>query len=395
MNEFNVLYRIKSFLLKEIYKIVFALAIFLAIPLITSTRAYAMDYPLVLDNVTQTPTTVTIPYSPTEPLETDCYLYDIDGLHRGFYFRSISSTVNSCTFDSINLIGAGTFRLIVVNNNDNGTALGYVDFILASLGFVDLPNQPPTVSSIPNATINEGATYSANGSITDPDNLGWIWTLTVDYGDGSEPQVLTVQWDPPTFSLSHVYQKEGTYTITVTVADYFGATGTTAATVTVQRQLISLLPASVWVGLENSQDKGIKYDLKAEVYVGNTLISSGEVDSIDSGGAGFNNANLNTISFNSFSPVDVPSGSQIRFTLSVRNSCTGSKNNGKTARLWYNDSAANSQFGVTIGQNTNTYYLLDSFSLGTTTGSTKKTIDVAAGAKCSAFKPFGTWTITP
>jgi hypothetical protein len=157
--------------------------------------------------------------------------------------------------------------------------------------------------------------------------------------------------------------------------------------------MTSLAPAQVWVGLQNSQDKGIRYDLLAQVYKNGVLVTSGELDSVDSGGSGFNNANLNSISFNSFSPVDMPSGSLLGITLSVRNSCTGSKNNGKTARLWFNDAQANSHFGATINSVTNSYYLLNGFTLGANPGpGPKQTIDVDAGAKCSSFKPFGTWT---
>ncbi len=160
-------------------------------------------------------------------------------------------------------------------------------------------------------------------------------------------------------------------------------------------QLTSLAPAQVWVGLQNSQDKGIKYDFLAQAYKGSALISSGELDSVDSGGAGLDNANLNTISFNSFSPVNMPSGSLLRITVSVRNACVGSKNNGKTARLWFNDTQANSHFGATINSISNNYYLLNASVLGTSVGAgPKQTIDVDPGAKCSPFRPFGTWTKT-
>ncbi len=66
------------------------------------------------------------------------------------------------------------------------------------------------------------------------------------------------------------------------------------------------------------------------------------------------------------------------------------------ARLWYNDTAANSQFGATISGVTQNDYLRDGFVLATTPGpGPKKTIDIAAGAKCGAFKSFGTWSIIP
>ena len=67
-----------------------------------------------------------------------------------------------------------------------------------------------------------------------------------------------------------------------------------------------------------------------------------------------------------------------------------------TARLWLNDSAANSQFGATIGGSSHAYDPLTGLTLGTSVGAgSKATIDVAAGSPCSTFKPFGTWAITP
>ena len=157
----------------------------------------------------------------------------------------------------------------------------------------------------------------------------------------------------------------------------------------------SLDPAKVWVGLKNSDDIGVKFDLVAEAYKDNVLVSSGELDSFGGGSSGFNNAHLATINFNSFSPVDFPDGSALKLKLLVRNACSGSGHNSGTARLWFNDSAANSRFNATIDTNSD-YFLSDNFVLATTAGAgPKKTVDIAAGAKCSAFKSFGTWTVTP
>ncbi|HZE86734.1 MAG TPA: hypothetical protein VE090_00870 [Methylomirabilota bacterium] len=45
---------------------------------------------------------------------------------------------------------------------------------------------------------------------------------------------------------------------------------------------------------------------------------------------------------------------------------------------------------------TNDYFLRNNFFLATTIGTEpKKTIDIQSGAKCSPFKPFGTWTVFP
>ncbi len=91
-------------------------------------------------------------------------------------------------------------------------------------------NQPPVPSSLSNEILNEGAAYSAAGSFTDTDSTSWIGT--VDYGDGLGVTPLTLNLDK-TFNLSHVYQEEGTYIVTVKVTDNQGATGTTTATISV------------------------------------------------------------------------------------------------------------------------------------------------------------------
>jgi hypothetical protein len=68
-----------------------------------------------------------------------------------------------------------------------------------------------------------------------------------------------------------------------------------------------------------------------------------------------------------------------------------------TARLWFNDSAADSQFSAIIGGGGTASFLLDGFALGTVAGAgPKKTIDVfvdrAVGG--NPFKPFGVWSRT-
>ena len=53
---------------------------------------------------------------------------------------------------------------------------------------------------------------SSSGSFTDPG--ADTWTATVDYGDGSGVQALTLT--DKTFNLSHTYADNGSYTVTVT-----------------------------------------------------------------------------------------------------------------------------------------------------------------------------------
>jgi hypothetical protein len=151
--------------------------------------------------------------------------------------------------------------------------------------------------------------------------------------------------------------------------------------------LSALSPAQVWVGLKNSDDVGIRFDLRAEAYEDGTLVASGQLNSVAGGGSGFNNAKLDAIPFGPFAPTGFPAGSTLSLKLYVRNACTGPTHNAGTARLWFNDGAANSHFGATIGASTSDYFLRDAFALATTAGPGPKMVDVAAGAPCSPFKP--------
>jgi hypothetical protein len=94
---------------------------------------------------------------------------------------------------------------------------------------VTVTNVPPTVtlSQVP-ASLPEGSTLTATGSFTDPGATD-TFTATVDHGDGSGVQPLSIAGQ--SFALSHTYADEGVYTVTVTVTDDDGGAGTATATV--------------------------------------------------------------------------------------------------------------------------------------------------------------------
>jgi WD40 repeat protein len=197
--------------------------------------------------------------------------------------------------------------------------------------------------------------------------------------------------DTPTLTPTNTATPTPTQTFTPT----FTATATQANTTTPTPQPVTLSPAQLWIGLKNSDDVGIKFDLMAEVYEGSNVIGSGQLNSVSGGSSGFNNAHVYSVPLTLTSSFSVQLGDQLSIKVYVRNACSGSGKNSGFARLWYNDSQADSRFGVTLDGNTTTYYLLDNFLLGSNIGAgPKKTIDVAAGAKCSPFKLFGTWSRT-
>ncbi|MEZ6119853.1 MAG: Ig-like domain-containing protein [Pirellulaceae bacterium] len=64
---------------------------------------------------------------------------------------------------------------------------------------------------------DEGVFVRTGIAFTDPGTDEW--TGTVDYGDGTGDQALTVDSDGKTFDLSHTYTTEGTFTVTVRLKD--------------------------------------------------------------------------------------------------------------------------------------------------------------------------------
>lgn len=90
-------------------------------------------------------------------------------------------------------------------------------------------NVAPSVDAGPDTFVNEGSLFSRGGSFTDPGADSW--TATVDYGDGSGAQPLTLT--NKTFTLSHTYADNGPYSVTVQVTDDDGGVGNDQVTITV------------------------------------------------------------------------------------------------------------------------------------------------------------------
>lgn len=98
---------------------------------------------------------------------------------------------------------------------------------------VNVQNVAPTVEAGAGGTLATGTTFSGSGSFSDPG--ADTWTATVDYGDGSGTQALTLASDK-TFCLSHAYADSGNYTVTVSVVDDSGGQGSDTLAVTVRNR---------------------------------------------------------------------------------------------------------------------------------------------------------------
>jgi hypothetical protein len=142
-------------------------------------------------------------------------------------------------------------------------------------------------------------------------------------------------------------------------------------------ELTALSPAKVWVGLKNSDDVGIRFDLQAKVYLNGAPVGSGQLNSVSGGSSGFNNATLSSIPLTLTVPVAAHTGDTLRIDVLARNACSGSGKNSGTARLWYNgqpvDSGASrdagSRFDATIGGTSSDHFLRSGSALSTTAGS--------------------------
>ncbi|HEY1381893.1 MAG TPA: LamG-like jellyroll fold domain-containing protein, partial [Gemmataceae bacterium] len=97
---------------------------------------------------------------------------------------------------------------------------------------VAVSNVPPSVTAGGNVTLNTLGTFTRAGSFTDPGTD--TWTATVNYGDGTGTQPLTLNADK-TFSLSHNFATDGVYPVIVAVTDKDGGLGTAGFVATVNR----------------------------------------------------------------------------------------------------------------------------------------------------------------
>jgi PKD repeat protein len=142
--------------------------------------------------------------------------WDLD--NDGEYDDATGQKVNFTWMDN----GLFTISLMVTDS--------YGEFA-SNTATVTVENVIPTVDAGSDATIEEGKTFASTGIFADPG--ADIWAATVDYGDGSGVQTLTLNTDK-TFDLSHVYADDGAYTLTVTVNDDDSGAGSDTRLVTMQ-----------------------------------------------------------------------------------------------------------------------------------------------------------------
>jgi hypothetical protein len=97
---------------------------------------------------------------------------------------------------------------------------------------VNVANAAPAVTAGPNATVAPRTAHALAAAFTDPGALDGPWAYTVTWGDGSAATA-GKRTAAGAIPATHTYEKNGTYTVTVSVTDKDGGVGRASYTVTV------------------------------------------------------------------------------------------------------------------------------------------------------------------
>jgi hypothetical protein len=152
--------------------------------------------------------------------------------------------------------------------------------------------------------------------------------------------------------------------------------------------------ASAWIGLKNSDDVGTKFDLLTEIRRNSTLVARGQLNSVNGGSSGFNNAVEQTIRTILNGAVAVRTGDTLSVTISARIAEGVVGHTSGTARLWYGDNTATSRVTTLADTVSRTYYLSgDSLASAPITGPRQFVDVLVKKTDGNPFKPFKTWSV--
>jgi hypothetical protein len=111
-------------------------------------------------------------------------------------------------------------------------------------------------------------------------------------------------------------------------------------------------PAKLWVGLKNSDDQGTRFDVRASLYVNETLVAEGETRCVTGVTRNPSNAKEVTVPFGPVSTNSLVSGDVVSLKVATRigtnpdGSRCGGHNNAVGLRLYYDALSRPSRFGA-------------------------------------------------
>jgi phosphoribosylcarboxyaminoimidazole (NCAIR) mutase len=137
---------------------------------------------------------------------------------------AVPGTVGHLVHPVAHLRDAGSYTVEVCVTDAGG--LSGCDSLTVS---VAVPNVAPVVNAGADGSITAGQVFTRTGSFTDAGPSPW--SATVNFGDGSGTQGLSLSGS--SFTLSHTYGTAGSYTVEVCVTDGGGLSGCDSLTVSV------------------------------------------------------------------------------------------------------------------------------------------------------------------
>jgi DNA/RNA endonuclease G (NUC1) len=198
----------------------------------------------------------------------------------------------------------------------------------------------------------------------------------------------------------------GSKIFVVTAADAIGNGSSATATYTVKRMLTSVGPTKAWIGLKNSDDVGLRVDVRAQVFVNGEIAATGELLNASSGSSGFNNAILQSIAMSlTGGAVEVPRFAVLSLRIEARRTCAGGGHNSGIVREWFNGDAvdsgpqrdAGSRVSATIGGQAVALFQRPLFLLLPDDGNIRLSVDASVNSSMSCparpYVSFGAWSI--
>jgi hypothetical protein len=141
-------------------------------------------------------------------------------------------------------------------------------------------NVAPLFEAGANETLPTTVGAFSRGPVSFTDPGAEVWTGTVNYGDGTGNQMLTINQAAKSFSLNHTYATSNTFTVMVTVNDDDGGSFTDSFTVTVNLNT----PPTI-VATANTRQQGSPATVSGIATVGDNEQAAGSLAVTVNGGA--------------------------------------------------------------------------------------------------------------
>ncbi len=152
---------------------------------------------------------------------------------------------------------------------------GFTDYTTS----ITINNVAPLFEAGANETLPTTVGAFNRGPVNFTDPGADVWTGTINYGDGTGNQALTINQMTKSFSLGHTYTTSNTFTVTVTVNDDDGSSFTDSFTVTVNLNTPPTITATA-----NTRQQGSPATVSTIATVGDNEQSAGSLSVKINGG---------------------------------------------------------------------------------------------------------------